>query len=145
MIKATEAKAYALTAQEIQKLEAIKREMEKQTRFAEMATATIIFCDTVLSVAIDKSSHDGDNSLTLYWGWDTNCEFSDVCRDLIEEKEKYANGDSSYTLAGDRVHFPTMMEYLVSNGYKVEKFEWSYMSYGHGCKTGVKIRIQWNP
>ena len=145
MIKATEAKAYALTAQEVQKLEAVKREIEKQTRFAEMATATILFCDTVLSAAIDASARDGDNSLTLYWGWDKWNEFSDVYRDLKEEKEKYANGDSSYTLTGDSVHFPTMMEYLVSNGYKVEKFEWTYMSYGSGCQTGARIRIQWNP
>jgi len=145
MIKATEAKAYALTAQELQKLEAMKRELEKKTRFAEMANATVTFCETILSAMIDAHSREGDNSLTLYWGWDKWNEFSEVYRDLKEEKERYANGDSSYTLTGDCIHVPTMMGYLVENGYKVEKFEWTYMSYGCGCQTGARIRIQWNP
>ena len=145
MIKASEARANALTAQELQKLEAIKLEIERKTRFAELANATIDFCNTILSIAIDKSSHDGDNSLTLYWGWDKWNEFGEVYRELTEEKEKYANGDSSYTLTGDRIHVPTMMDYLVNNGYTVEKFEWTYMSYGSGSQTGIRIRIQWNP
>ena len=145
MINATAAKKNALNAQEIQKLEAIQRDIERKSRFAILVSNTVDFCDAQLSALIDTESNKGNNSLTLYWGWDKWNEFEHVFKDLKEYKERYANGDSSYSLCGDPIHVPTMIEYLLANGYKVEQFDWSYMCYGCGCQTGTKIRIQWNP
>lgn len=145
MINATIAKKHALDAQEIQRLEAIQLEIERKTRFEQIVSDTIHFCDTELSLKIDEASHNGDNSLTLYWGWDRWNEFEDIFKDLLEEKEKYANGDSSYRLKGEPIHVPTMCDYLVKNGYTVKRFDWSYMTYGSGSQTGTRIYIQWNP
>jgi hypothetical protein len=145
MISANEAKANAIKAQEIISLRAIQAEIERQTRFSALVTDTIAFCNGTLSVMIANASNEGDNYLSLYWGRDTSSEFDDVFSELDEEKEKYANGDSSYTIKGNDIHVPTMVAYLMEHDYTVEQFDWTYMCYGHGCQTGTRIRIQWNP
>jgi hypothetical protein len=145
MINAAIAKKNAIEAQEIQKLEAIRQELERKSRFATLATNTITFCDSTLSSMIDEESSKGNNSLTLNWGRDKYNEFSDVCKNVKEYKEYYANGDSSFSLVGNPIHVPTMVDYLLANGYKVEQLTWTYKCYGSGCQKGTRIRIQWNP
>lgn len=145
MITASEAKTNALNAQEIIRLEKLQKEIERQARFARVVEDTINFCNTELSTLISDASLKGNNSLELHWGNIEFENFESIYSPLVEEETKYANGDSSFRTCGKRIHTPTMIKYLVSNGYKVEQFNWSYMRYGSGSQTGTRIYIQWNP
>lgn len=143
MIIASEARTNTINAQEIMRLEKIKKEIERKERFDQMVLETIKFCDTDLSIIISKDSIKGNNMVVLQWGEDTNNEFKSVYRPLKEEENRYANGDSSFTLCEKRIHVPTMIEYLIANGYTVKQYDWSYMCYGCGSQRGTRIYIQW--
>ena len=146
MISASEAKTNALNAQEVMRLEKIQREIEKKARFAQVTANTIKFCNAELSAMISDASLKGDNYLELHWGFDNWNEFKSIYCPLIEEEDKYANGDSSFKLNKKHIiHLPTMIEYLIANNYSVEKFDWTYKHYGSGSQSGMQIRIQWNP
>jgi len=143
MINAIVAKKNAIDAQEIMKLEELKEELERQAKLAELIQRTIEFCDSTLSVRIDQESRNGQNSLHLYCG-KTSWYGHPVSAELREDKAKYANGDSSFSMTKDYFHVPTLCDYLVKNGYAVKSFDYTYKEYGFGGFSGIDIRIQWN-
>lgn len=144
MIKAMTAKQITLEAKEIKRLEEIKAEIERQAKFTELVEKTIEFCDTTISLLIDKTSRDGKDHITFYWGAYNWNGFDNVFSELHEEKDCYANGDSSYEITGATFHVPTLCDYLVKNGYEVRQYDWSYKKYGFGAHSGTEVRVEWD-
>ena len=118
MIIASEAKTNTINAQEIMRLEKIKKEIERKERFDQMVLETIKFCDTDLSIIISKDSIKGNNMVVLQWGEDTNNEFKSVYRPLKEEENRYDYKESPSLLKNEKIN---LVEY--DSFYKEQYFK----------------------